>query len=179
MTRPLDSLLNTGTTLWLDSVDPDLLDRFVPMGVTGATSNPKIIEGLLSSGRFDDAIRREFEKLDTDEQVAWAMTDRLVADAQQRFRGIWEQTQGNDGYVSFELDPLLEDPDADYTHEQRVTAYVDLARRWSADQPNRMIKVPATPAGLDALEELAAAGVTMNVTLIFTERQYQAARDAV
>jgi transaldolase len=88
-------------------------------------------------------------------------------------------TGGDDGYVSFELDPLLEDPASSLSHAARVARYVDLGRQWSADHQNRMIKVPATPAGIDALEELAAAGVPLNVTLIFSMRQYQAARDAI
>ena len=62
---------------------------------------------------------------------------------------------------------------------QRVAQYVELARRWSAGHKNRLIKVPATPAGLEALEPLAAAGVKLNVTLIFTSRQYRAACDAI
>ena len=62
---------------------------------------------------------------------------------------------------------------------ERVERYIELGKQWSAGHQNRMIKVPATPAGLDALEELAAAGVTLNVTLIFTMRQYEAARDAI
>jgi transaldolase len=60
-----------------------------------------------------------------------------------------------------------------------VARYVELGKKWSAGHRNRMIKVPATPAGLAALEPLAAAGVTLNVTLVFTPRQYHAAREAV
>jgi transaldolase len=92
---------------------------------------------------------------------------------------VWKETEGNDGYVSFELDPLLEDPDCKLTHEQRVARYIELGKKWSLDHKNRMIKIPATPAGLGAVEELAAAGLTLNVTLVFSERQYVAARDAV
>src|SRR5205807_7152205 len=61
----------------------------------------------------------------------------------------------------------------------RIKKYIELGKKWSAGHKNRMIKVPATPAGLAALEELAAAGVTLNVTLIFSERQYKIARDNV
>src|SRR5205807_6029804 len=103
----------------------------------------------------------------------------LVSEAQEVFRGVWEQTKGNNGYVSFELDPLLEDAAAPIPHAERVRRYIELGKKWSAGQTNRMIKVPATAAGLDALEELAAAGLTLNVTLIFSERQYKIARDNV
>jgi transaldolase len=81
--------------------------------------------------------------------------------------------------VSFELDPLLEDPEVNLPHAQRVDRYIALGKQWSAGQSNRMIKVPATPAGLDAIGPLAAHGVTLNVTLIFTSRQYRIARDNV
>jgi len=91
----------------------------------------------------------------------------------------WEQTKGNDGYVSFELDPLLEDPQANIPQAERVRRYVELGKKWSAGHKNRMIKVPATPAGLEALEPLSAAGVTLNVTLVFSPRQYRAAREAI
>jgi transaldolase len=64
-------------------------------------------------------------------------------------------------------------------HDQRVKRYVELGKKWSAGHKNRMIKVPATPAGLEALEPLCAAGVTINVTLIFSPRQYEAARNAI
>ena len=92
---------------------------------------------------------------------------------------MWEQTHGNDGYVSFELDPLLEDVTAPLPHAERVRRYVELGKKWNAGHRNRMIKVPATAAGLDALEALAAHGITLNVTLIFSRRQYETARENV
>lgn len=179
MTTPIQSLLSTGTKLWLDSVDPDLVLKNRADGATGATSNPIIIAGLLASGRFDDQITRLIKEGLDDDQIAWQMTDFLVRDAQDVFLPVWEETVGNDGYVSFEVDPLLEDPELNLPHQQRVEQTIALARKWSAGHRNRMMKVPATPAGLDALEEIVAAGVTVNVTLIFTLRQYRAARDAV
>jgi transaldolase len=74
---------------------------------------------------------------------------------------------------------LLEDPEFGPSHADRVERYIALGSKWSQDHPNRMIKVPATDAGLDAIEELCAAGVTLNVTLIFSDRQYHAARKAM
>ena len=73
------------------------------------------------------------------------MTDQLVSDAQAVFRPVWEQTHGNDGYVSFELDPLLEDPQLGPPHAQRVARYIELGKHWSRGHVNRMMKVPATP----------------------------------
>jgi transaldolase len=179
MSSPLRSLIASGTKLWLDSVDPDLIAKNRALGATGATSNPIIISDLIESGRFDSTLEESLEEKLTDEQIAWRLADHLVSDAQAVFRPVWEQTHGNDGFVSFELDPLLEDPQANIPHKERVERYVELGKKWSKGHVNRMMKVPATPAGIEALEELAACGITLNVTLTFTERQYVAARDAI
>ncbi len=179
MSSPLRSLIACGTKIWLDSIDPDLVVKNRALGASGATSNPIIVADLIKTGRFDHEIDQLIEQKLSDEQIAWAMTDKLVSEAQAVFRPVWEQTHGNDGYVSFELDPLLEDPNNGPPHAERVARYIELGKHWSRGHVNRMMKVPATPAGIDALEELAAAGITLNVTLIFTLRQYRAARNAV
>ncbi len=179
MPNPIESLLSTGTKLWLDSVDPELVRSNLAAGATGATSNPIIVADLVATGRFDAQIERLVRQRLDDGPIAWQLTDALVRDAQQAFLPVWQRSGGDDGYVSFELDPLLEDPALKLAHAKRVAEYVRLGRQWSAGQPNRMIKVPATPAGLDALEELVAAGVTVNVTLVFSSRQYRLAREAV
>jgi transaldolase len=180
MASPIQSLIATGTKLWLDSVDPDLVRASRAQGATGATSNPIILADLIRSGRFDDQLERLLAGGSlSDEEAAWALTDQVVRMAQEVFLPVWKSSGGDDGYVSFELDPLLEDPGCTLNHEERVARYVDLGRRWSTGHQNRMIKVPATPAGLDSLEELSAAGVTLNVTLIFTQHQYEMARDAI
>jgi transaldolase len=179
MTTPLQSLIACGTKLWLDSIDPELVKRNRALGATGATSNPIIIADLIKTGRFDEPLDRFMRQGLGDEEVAWQLTDMLVKQAQQVFLPTWEATRGNDGYVSFELDPLLEDPKRAMPLAERTRRYIDLGKHWSSGHKNRMIKVPATAAGLDALEELAAAGVTVNVTLVFSPRQYTAARDAI
>ena len=176
----LKSLIATGTKLWLDSIEPQLVKKNRALGATGATSNPIIISGILESGSQDEDMTALMDKGGDDEHVAWAMTDKLVSSAQSVFLPVWEQTRGNDGYVSFELDPLLEDLQlAPKSIAERSRRYVELGKKWAAGQKNRMIKVPATPGGLGALEELAAAGISLNVTLIFSERQYKIARDNV
>jgi transaldolase len=177
---PLQSLVATGTKLWIDSVDPDEIARNRALGATGATSNPIIIADLIKTGRFDDELRTFAEHGLDNECIAWAMTDKLVKDAQAVFASVWRETDGDDGWVSFELDPLIEDPDRHLTAADKAKRYVELGRKWGpgADNANRMIKVPATDGGLLALEELVAAGLCVNVTLIFSERQYFAARDA-
>jgi transaldolase len=179
MSSPLRSLIATGTKLWLDSIDPTLVASNRALGATGATSNPIIIADLLKTGRFDGEIGKFVKQGLNDEQIAWQMTDQLVRQAQAVFLPVWQSTKGNDGYVSFELDPLIEDPKLNLPHAERVRRYIELGKQWSAGHENRMIKVPATPAGLDCLEELCAAGITLNVTLIFSARQYHIARDNV
>lgn len=179
MSAGLASLIACGTKLWLDSVDPDLVRANRAAGATGATSNPVIISDLIKTGRFDDRIASLVAAGHDDDQIAWALTDELVRDAQGVFRDVWQRSRGNDGWVSFELDPLLEDPAAGLPLEDRVARYVELGTKWSSGNANRMIKVPATPAGIRALEHLAAGGVPVNVTLIFTMRQYEAARESV
>jgi len=179
MATPLQSLIACGTKVWLDSIDPDLVRRDRALGATGATSNPIIIADLIKTGRFNDHLSRLLKQGLSDLDIAWQLTDQLVREAQQVFLPAWEQTRGDDGYVSFELDPLLEDPGAAIPEPERTRQYIALGKKWSAGHKNRMIKTPATPAGIAALEEMVAAGMTLNVTLCFTPRQYIAARDAV
>lgn len=179
MTTPLESLVASGTKLWLDSVDPDLVTKNIDLGATGATSNPIIISDLIKTGRYDSMIGELISEGFDDSDVAWALTDHVVSEAQNAFQWAWEDKNCDDGWVSFELDPLIEDPERNLPHAERVARYIKLGTEWADGQENRMIKVPATPAGIDALEELCAAGVTLNVTLIFTMEQYEKARDAV
>ncbi len=180
MASAIESLLATGTKLWLDSVDPDLVRENRAWGATGATSNPIIITDLIKTGRFDTQLDELLvDRGLGDEETAWQLTDHVVRDAQSVFLPVWEATRGDNGYVSFELDPLLEDPNCKLSQDERTARYIELGKRWSAGHKNRMIKVPATPAGLGALEELCAAGISLNVTLIFTLRQYEAARAAI
>jgi transaldolase len=178
MSASLKSLIACGTKLWLDSIDPDLVRENREWGATGATSNPIIVSDLIKTGRFDAQLDELMAAGHDDLGIAWRMTDQLVRQAQAVFLPVWRETKGNDGYVSFELDPLLEDPKSGPAHAERVARYIAEGKEWSRGHDNRMIKIPATPAGLAAIEELVAAGVTLNVTLIFTMRQYHAARDA-
>ena len=175
---PLQSLVSAGTKLWLDSVDPDEIAKNRAFGATGATSNPIIISDLIQTGRFDNDLKAFLAQGLDDETIAWAMTDKLVKNAQAVFLPVSNETEGDDGWVSFELDPLLEDGACMLSAAEKSKKYIELGKKWSAGHTNRLIKVPATPGGLGALEELVAAGVCVNVTLIFSERQYKIARDA-
>lgn len=179
MTNSIESLIQTGTKLYLDSVEPSEVDQNLAWGAVGATSNPAIISAIVKAGGMDGEIESLLGKGHDDEAIAWALTDKLVSDAEAKFADVHRDTHGNAGWVSFELDPLLEDPDMQLSDVDRTAQYIELGKRWAQGHTNRMIKVPATPAGLAAVEELTAAGVTLNVTLIFTMDQYVAARDAI
>ena len=109
MTSPLESLVKSGTKLWLDSIDPDLVKSNREKGATGATSNPIIVANLIKTGRFDEEIKSLKAGGKDHNDVTWAITDQLVCQAEEVFLPVFEETKGNDGYVSFEVDPLLED----------------------------------------------------------------------
>jgi transaldolase len=179
MNTPLQSLIAAGSKVWLDSIDPDEVSRNRAWGITGATSNPIIVADLIETERYDESIALLLREGWSDEDLAWRLTDLLVRHAEEAFLPIWQQTKGDDGYVSFELDPLIEDTEHDLPHAERARRYIELGKRWSAGHKNRMIKVPNTTSGRLAMEELAAADVTLNVTLTFAPRQYVAARDAI
>ena len=175
----LRSLIATGTKIWSDSIDPEVMKTVRARGITGATSNPIIIADIIKGGGYDQRIGELIDQGLDDSTIAWTLNDELVRNAQKLFQPVWDQTRGNDGYVSFELDPLLEDVQSPIPTADKVTRYIELAKKWSAGHKNRMIKIPATEGGLASLEEVAASGVTINVTLCFSERQYIAARDAI
>src|SRR3954447_23528490 len=144
MATPLETLVACGTKLWLDSVDPAEVDRNLGFGATGATSNPIIISDLLKTGRFNDLLARLIPDTPDDEVLAWKMTDHLVREAQAKFMPAWEKSKGDTGYVSFELDPLLEDLANPLSPADKAKRYIELGKKWSAGHKNRMIKVPAT-----------------------------------
>ena len=179
MSSPLTSLIKSGTKLWLDSVDPELVKQSFAAGATGATSNPIIVADIVKTGKFDTELKAFARAGQSAEDIAWSLTNLLVTGAEQVFAPVFDRTRGDDGYVSFEVDPLLEDAACTLSLEAKRDRYIELGTRWAKGHPNRLVKVPATPGGLAAVEELCARGVNLNVTLIFSQRQYEAARAGV
>lgn len=177
--KPIESLIAVGSKVWIDSIDPQLMQRDRALGITGATSNPIIVSDLIQSGLLNRELEQAINQGGSDHDIAWELTDLLVRRAQRLFLPVWEKTAGNDGFVSFELDPLLEDPAAGLGEESRTAQYIELGQHWAAGHTNRLIKIPATPGGILAMEPLVAAGVNLNVTLIFSPHQYTAAREAI
>jgi transaldolase len=120
MSKALQSLIRSGTKLYLDSVAPAEVDKNIAWGAVGATSNPAIISSIVDAGSMDDAIESLLGEGLDDQAIAWELTDRLVSDAQEKFLPIHESTGGNAGWVSFELDPLLEDPTEELSNAEQA-----------------------------------------------------------
>ena len=175
----LRALHDAGVSIWLDTLSRELLDdgEFATLiaesAVTGATSNPTIFaKAITGSDRYDDQLRSAVAAGICDPRELFfelALDD--VARAADLLRASYEASGGRDGFVSFECTPDLAD-DAVSTIAQAAGLWARLAR------PNVMIKVPATEAGLVAIEELTARGVNVNVTLLFSLARYEQVIDA-
>ncbi len=171
--NPLVALGALGQSPWLDFIERELigsgeLARLVAEdGIRGVTSNPTIFEKAISGGRAYDGQVRELAAARAEVLGAYtALAAEDIRRAADVLRPVYDRTSGGDGYVSLEVDPDLAH-DADRT----VARAKELFRLVS--RPNTMIKVPATPEGLPAVEELIASGVPVNVTLIFSVRTYE------
>jgi transaldolase len=160
-----------GQSPWIDFIDRDLLDsgkldELIGKGIRGLTSNPTIFAKAVSSGQYDEVIRRELEGGAANEAIFEVIEVRDIKDACDRLRGVYDASGGTDGYASIEVEPGYAD-DTDGT--------VARARHlWEAvDRPNVFIKIPATEAGIPAIEEAISQGINVNVTLMFSVSVYE------
>ena len=175
--RATESLHERGQSLWLDNITRSLLEdgtiqRYIDSySVTGLTSNPAIFDKAIGSGDYDDAIRAEAPEGLSAEALFFELAIEDLRRAADLFLPVHERTDGVDGWVSLEVSPLLA-----YDTSQTVTAAKDLCER--AGRANLFIKIPGTAEGLPAITESIAAGVPVNVTLLFSADQYRAAADA-
>ena len=175
----LRRLRAAGVSIWLDTLSRDLLDSggFAELirdyGVTGATSNPTIFaKAITDSDRYDGQLRELAASGERDTQELFfslALDDIRVAAG--LLRPVYEDSGGSDGFVSFECTPDLAD-DTAATIAQATSLWQRLG------QPNVMIKVPGTAAGLPAIEELTRRGVNVNITLLFSVERYEEVIDA-
>jgi transaldolase len=175
----LQSLHGAGTSIWLDTLSRDLLDtgKFAELirdyAVTGATSNPTIFaKAITGSDRYNAQLRGLADGGERDPQELFftiALDD--VRAAAHELRPAFDASGGRDGFVSFECTPDLAD-DTEATTAQASELWQRL------NKPNVMIKVPATEAGLPAIEELTRRGVNVNVTLLFAIERYEQVMDA-
>ena len=175
---PLHELHAHGQSVWLDFLSRDLVDsgelaRLVAEeGVRGMTSNPTIFqEAIKGSDTYDEDIRRLGAQGLSPEEMFEAIAVDDISAACDVLRPVFDESGMTDGFVSLEVSPRL-------AHDTEGT--VEEARRLVAavDRPNLMIKVPATPAGLPAVETLITEGVNVNITLIFAQAVYRGVVDA-
>src|SRR6187200_3246288 len=175
---PLQELADHGQSVWIDYLsrpfvqDGDLAG-LVEQGVEGVTSNPTIFQGAIAEGdAYDQQIREIVEGGETEpKEIFIALASADIRDACDVLRSVHDGGDGKDGYVSFEVDPNL-------AHDTENT--IEEAKRLHAliDKPNVFIKIPATKEGLPAIEETIAAGIPVNVTLIFSLERHREVAEA-
>lgn len=170
----LQALMERGTSVWLDDLSRQRLDSgslaslLETRGVRGVTSNPSIFETAISAGAAayaSDLRALACEGLEVDEIIE-TLTSDDVRRACDIFLPLWNDSAGLDGRVSIEVDPR-------FAHDTQRTIDHGRALHALVARPNIMIKVPATPAGLPAIVELTACGISVNATLIFSVDRYR------
>src|SRR5215210_5278001 len=174
----LHELSERGQSVWFDTLSRPLvqsgeLKRMLEEdAVVGVTSNPTIFQKALAEGdAYDDQLRACLDELDDPREIFFRLSLEDIRNACDVLRPVWDEGKGQDGYVSMEVDPDLA-YDTEATFEQA---------RWIAkevDRPNLFVKIPATMAGLPAIEDCIAKGTPINITLIFSLDRYKAVVEA-
>jgi transaldolase len=175
---PLQELADHGQSVWIDFLsrrfvhDGDL-QGLVDQGVVGVTSNPTIFQGAIAEGdAYDDQIRQLVSSGESEpKEIFVAVAADDIRDACDVLRPVYDEGNGKDGYVSFEVDPTL-------AHETEKTQEEAKRLHSLVDRPNVFIKIPATKEGLPAIEETIAAGIPVNVTLIFSLQRHREVAEA-
>ncbi|MGH2956503.1 MAG: transaldolase [Solirubrobacterales bacterium] len=172
-----DALREIGQSIWLDNITRPMLDdgteqRYIDeLSVTGQTSNPTIFDKAISGGdAYDEQIAELHHKGLGGEELFFELALADINRAAKMFHPVHERTERVDGWVSVEVSPLLA-----YDTEKTIQQAADLHGR--ADE-NVFVKIPGTPEGLPAIEESIYAGIPINVTLLLSSDQYEAAADA-
>ena len=169
---PLQLLSALGQSVWIDflsreSIRGGHLQRLIDDdAVVGATSNPTIFQKAMTQGEaYDEQLRELATRGCGVAECFWALAETDIAEACERFHGVWERTDRRDGYVSIEVDPRL-------AYETLETFREATRLHETIDRPNLLVKIPATKPGLAAIEDAIAKGRSINVTLIFSLRRY-------
>jgi transaldolase len=179
MKSTLRQLEEIGQSVWYDNISRPLLENgdllsLIDAGVLGVTSNPTIFEKAITGGAAYDGQAREFLGAHPGAGAAPLVRSLMIRDIQAAadlFLPVYERTEGRDGYVSVEVTPGKA--------RDTVGTIAEAAELWSqVGRPNAMIKIPATREGLPAIEETIAAGINVNVTLIFSVERYREVADA-
>jgi len=171
-------LHDLGQSLWLDNITRGLLtsgtlERYIKeYAVTGLTSNPTIFDhAIRNSDFYDDAIRERTQAGKSGEALFFELALEDLTRAADLLYPAHVTSDGRDGWVSLEVSPLLAE-ETDATLRAAMQLYMQ------AQRPNLLIKIPGTPAGIPAIEEAIFAGVSVNVTLLFSREHYIAAAEA-
>ena len=156
---------------WIDFIDRELissgrLNEMVDDGIRGLTSNPTIFAKAVATGQYDELIRREIQAGDDAHQIYEEIAVADVGDAADVLRTVYDASDGADGFASIEVEPDLAD-DTDATLARARELWGRLSR------PNVFIKIPATPAGIPAIEAAISEGINVNVTLMFSVDVYR------
>jgi transaldolase len=174
----LHHLAEYGQSVWIDFLSRDMITsgdlarRMRDDAVVGVTSNPTIFQKAISSGAaYDEQLREVLEEERDSKEIFLRLAIKDVEDALDILRQVWDEGSGQDGYVSLEVDPNLASDTA---------GTIDEAQRLheAIDRPNLFVKIPATKAGLPAIEEMIARGRSINVTLIFSLERYAEVAEA-
>jgi transaldolase len=177
MTNPLKTLTQNGVSIWLDDLSREriesgnLAEMISDYSVRGVTTNPTIFAAALKGASYHQAIASEAKAGHNASAAIANITSSDVAAACDIFLEVYDSSNGVDGRVSIEVEPRLAH-DAKSTIKQALELYELVGRE------NVMIKIPATRAGLEAIEEVIAAGISVNVTLIFSTLRYNEVIDA-
>lgn len=170
VTKLHDLHADIGQSPWLDNLRRDALRSgelaaWVERGVRGITSNPTIFQkSVAATDLYDDDLASAASR-GTVEEAYWDLAVADVSDALELLRGVYDSSAACDGYVSIEVAPTLAD-DTPATLEAARNLYARI------QAPNLLVKIPATPAGVDAIRQLTAEGQNINVTLIFSLQRY-------
>ena len=172
--RKLDATAATATDYWNDSCSLDELSYAIDHGAVGATTNPTIVGEVLRKEMH--LWRERIEEIIlanpswTEDQIAWQLIEEMAVRAAALLRPVFEREGGRKGRLSIQTDPRL---------YRDAAAITDQALRFSTLAPNMQVKIPATAAGIEAIEDVTAAGICINATVSFTVAQALAVADAV
>jgi transaldolase len=174
----LHQLSALGQSVWIDSLSREWLETgelarmIAEDAVVGVTSNPTIFQKAMAEGGwYDDQLREVLETEDDAEEIFLQLAVRDIQEACDLLQPVWDEGQGQDGYVSLEVFPSL-------AHDTRAT--IEQATRFHewVDRPNLHVKIPATKEGIPAIEEMIARGRNINVTLTFSLERYAEVAEA-
>ncbi len=184
MTSPIQDLTELGQSLWYDNIQRRLLTpnsngengtlaAMIACGdIRGVTSNPSIFHNAIAKSHdYDSTITPLAQAGSNAEQIFWQLAIEDIQVACDLFQPLYAETSGGDGYVSLEVSP--------YLSNDTIGTVAQAQHLWqTVNRPNLMVKIPATLAGIPAIREVIAAGINVNVTLIFSIERYKAVMDA-